>query len=1607
MTTQPVVEAWTNGALNTHWTGTISLTSSGGSLTNCSAIAVTGTMSGTATFTSCKFAGGYYYNPISEVYLATPYTLTASATNSVATSPVTSSAFGVTGPGTANSLVFSTQPSGAAGPDTTPFPTQPVVTVEDSFGNIVNASSAPVTLAISSGSLTCTANPLAASDGSASFSGCAGNAYGNGLTLTASSSGLSSTTSASFNITGLPTQLIFTEQPIAGVSGAPFTTQPVITVEDAGGSTVTASSTAITLTASGGSLQLCTNLTPYEGVVSVATCNFAGIVGTSYYLTATQGSLSATSGVFTPSAAGTPTQLVFTTEPVAGLAGSAFVTQPTISVEDSAGNVTTSDAIVTLASSGGSLLSCPAISAVEGVAEFSICAFGGLDTMPYTLTATSPGLSSVMSTDFTPSGPGPASASVSTFTASPAIVVDDGTTSASLTATLEDAYTNAIPGKTIAITQGATGSVVTAVSATTNASGVATFTATDTNREIVTFSATDSTDGVAISEQPQVSFATQLTPPTSVALSYGATSGSIGITFSAPSNAPSSGQTYTATACTTDTAGVLSGCNAAQTITSGGQLTGLSATQGSPGTPYYVTVTAVASTGYLASTSAIAGPQPAMSQVDPPTSVTLTSSTTTAGAINVTFAASLGTAPSSYSATACTTDTGGVLSGCSAAVAIVSGGQLTGLTAGTPYYVTVTANPPTGYLSATSAIAGPTAPTVQLAPPTAVALSYGATSGSIGITFSAPSNAPSSGQTYTATACTTDTAGVLSGCNAAQTITSGGQLTGLSATQGSPGTPYYVTVTAVASTGYLASTSAIAGPQPAMSQVDPPTSVTLTSSTTTAGAINVTFAASLGTAPSSYTATVCTSPGNVCSTHSNYVSNTQITGLTPGTEYTVTITAVPPVGYLSATSAQAGPVPATTQLGAPTNVTLSYGTTGGSIGVTFTAPTGGETYTATACTTDTGGVLSGCNAAVAITSGGQITGLTAGTPYYVTVSAVAYSGYLGSTSAIAGPQAAATQLAPPTGVTLSYGTTLGSIGVTFTAPTGGETYTATACTTDTGGVLSGCKAAVAITSGGQITGLNATQGSAGMAYYVTVSAVGYSGYLGSTSAIAGPQPAMSQVNAPASVTVTSSTTTAATIVATFPASIGTPPSSYTAEVCENYSGGVLSNCVSTIPGYTSGTPITSGLTAGTSYYVQITANPPAGYLAASLTGGPAMAAVQLDAPGLPTLAYGTTSGSLSVTFSAPANAPTGQTYTATACTTDTAGVLSGCNAAQAITSGGQLTGLSATQGSAGTSYYVTVTAVASSYYLASTSAIAGPHAATSQVDAPTGLSITSSTSTAGAITVNFTDSGGIAPSSYTATACKTDTAGVLSNCNAAVAIVPAGQITGLTSGTSYYVEVTAVPPTGYVSATAVDNTSALATTQLSAPTGVTLANGTAVGDIAVSFTAPTGGQSYTAIACTTYTGGVLSGCNAAVAITNGGQLTGLTAGTHYYVTVTATAYTGYLASVASAVAGPENAPTQLNPPVVTAVVGGGNGGNYYLTVTFTPPSPVPGGQTYTAIACATTAMNTGCTTSQAIASGGGEITGATHNGTYYVTVTAVASTGYLGATSSPYGPTTQ
>lgn len=394
---------------------------------------------------------------------------------------------------------------------------------------------------------------------------------------------------------------------------------------------------------------------------------------------------------------------------------------------------------------------------------------------------------------------------------------------------------------------------------------------------------------------------------------------------------------------------------------------------------------------------------------------------------------------------------------------------------------------------------------VQLAPPTNVVPSTPGTVGDSGgliVTFTGSSNAPPNVGTfiqyYTVKACTNS--GMSQGCTpVSDEFQSGNELQGLV-----PGTPYWVTVFANASSGYLASSTAEGGPGTSSGTLSLPAVLSVTPSATTAGALVVTFTPPTA-APSgdTFTVTGCTDSAMSmnCVTESNYTSGAQFTGLTPGTKYYVEIAADPDGFYPGTTSLPySPPVMATVQLAPATivSVTSSQLQTGALV-VSYTnssnAPSG-QTYTVQGCTDLA--MTMGCVSQTSYASGTQFTGLTQGTSYYVIVTAAASTGYLASTSTPAGPTEATIQLSTPVirspnGV--KSGThNSGQIKVMFTGSSpapGGQTYTLLACTDVA--MTTGCYTNATYTS-------NASVGlpwASGTVVYVTITANASTGYLAS------------------------------------------------------------------------------------------------------------------------------------------------------------------------------------------------------------------------------------------------------------------------------------------------------------------------------------------------------------------------------------------------------------------------------------------------------------------------------------------------------------------------------
>jgi len=300
----------------------------------------------------------------------------------------------------------------------------------DHWGN--DRSGDVVTLAIKSGTgtagavLTCPSNPNnTVVDGSVTFPGCSIDKAGVGYVLRATT-GLAGVDTNAFNISqGAPDKLVFQAFP-ASTTPTVLTPQPSVAVTDAGGNVITTdNSTVVTLAISANTGTFtCTGGLSKTVTAGVAT--FTGCTQTStgtYTLGATSSPVrtAATSPAFTVSSASGSklaicwgTALACPTTPPTGIAsGTAFPTQPTIRVQDAAGNTVTSDntTVVTLAiaagtptSGGPGVLTCTGgltHTVTAGVATFSGCSISPAG-VGYKLAATSsPATTPALSEAFT------------------------------------------------------------------------------------------------------------------------------------------------------------------------------------------------------------------------------------------------------------------------------------------------------------------------------------------------------------------------------------------------------------------------------------------------------------------------------------------------------------------------------------------------------------------------------------------------------------------------------------------------------------------------------------------------------------------------------------------------------------------------------------------------------------------------------------------------------------------------------------------------------------------------------------------------------------------------------------------------------------------------------------------------------------------------------------------------------------------------------------------------------------------------------------------------------------------------------------------------------
>jgi hypothetical protein len=288
------------------------------------------------------------------------------------------------------------------------------VAIEDASGNTLMTADNPVTIALVGGTGLAGTLTVTPQNGVATFSNLTVSTAGSGYTLSATSPGLNSATSTSFTISTLdtassPVKLAFTQQPTNALTQATISPAVQVAIEDAGGNTLTTATNPITVALVGGTgLGGTLTVTPQNGIATFNNLT-ASTAGTGYTLSATSPDLtSATSTTFTisaPSTASSPVKLAFTQQPTNALTQAAIAPAVQVAVEDATGNtVTTATNPVTLALTsgtglGGTLTATPQ----NGVATFSNLTVSNAGT--YTLSASSPSLTSATSASFTISAP--------------------------------------------------------------------------------------------------------------------------------------------------------------------------------------------------------------------------------------------------------------------------------------------------------------------------------------------------------------------------------------------------------------------------------------------------------------------------------------------------------------------------------------------------------------------------------------------------------------------------------------------------------------------------------------------------------------------------------------------------------------------------------------------------------------------------------------------------------------------------------------------------------------------------------------------------------------------------------------------------------------------------------------------------------------------------------------------------------------------------------------------------------------------------------------------------------------------------------------------------
>ena len=445
----------------------------------------------------------------------------------------------------ATQLAVVTQPSTTAESGVV-FGAQPVIEIRDATNTKVAGAINSVTVSLASGSGTLVGTTtVAAVNGTATFTNLQINGTG-AHTLQFISGVLAGANSGTITVSQVVRTVAITTQPGGALSGASLSPQPVITLRDQAGLTVSAATNSVTAAVASGTGAL-SGTTSLNAVAGVATFTDLKITGSgSHTLSFTiAGPLSATSGSFTITAVATKIAIV--TQPAGATeSGVVFPTQPVIEIQDATSTRVpgaTNAVTVSLASGTGALSGTLTVAAVNGTATFTDLkiAGSGAHTLSFTsgvLTGAGPSgtvtvTQVVRSVSITTQPGGALSGSI--LSTQPVITLKDqaGLTVASATSTVTAAKASGpgVLGGTVAVA--AVGGVATFADLKITGAGTHTI-----SFSITVPSALSAISGnVVITAPPPPSFALDITGPASVSLVSGGVSAGVTLTITNGSGA--------------------------------------------------------------------------------------------------------------------------------------------------------------------------------------------------------------------------------------------------------------------------------------------------------------------------------------------------------------------------------------------------------------------------------------------------------------------------------------------------------------------------------------------------------------------------------------------------------------------------------------------------------------------------------------------------------------------------------------------------------------------------------------------------------------------------------------------------------------------------------------------------------------------------------------------------------------------------------------------------------------------------------------------------------------------------------------------------------------